>query len=109
MWSRIELGAAEQRYEARAASDQKLRRASVRRILFLPSFLLNLCRSKIAAVGITLRGIRNPTQCRHYRTVELPVPAAPNTCDACANTESAVMLMPATVIFKLVSEAWEST
>src|SRR5216683_2293385 len=41
--------------------------------------------------------------------IELPLPAAPNTCDACAITESAEMPIPATVRFKAASEDSEST
>jgi len=38
---------------------------------------------------------------------ELPVPALPAIREACAITESAVMPMPATVMFKFVREAVE--
>ncbi len=41
--------------------------------------------------------------------LELPLPAAPSTCDARATIKSAVMPTPATFTFKFASEATEST
>jgi hypothetical protein len=41
--------------------------------------------------------------------VELPLPAAPSTCEAWAITKSAVMPIPATDMFRLASEASDAT
>src|SRR3989475_8665011 len=58
--------------------------------------------------GAPVTAIGVPLTARLVR-VELPLPAAPNTCEASAITKSAEMPTPPTVMLKVPREDWEAT